>query len=101
MLGVFVFLLCDLSKTGNAQSTFGSIAGTVVHASGATVTGASITVKNTTDNTTRVAVSNDAGEYEALNLRPGSYEIVAAKEGFATATITGATLEARQQLRED
>lgn len=96
-----VIILAGICTNVSGQSTFGSIVGTVQDPSGATIAGANVTVKNLDDNTTRSTVSNSAGEYQVLNLRPGKYEIVGSKEGFANATITGAALDARQQLRSD
>jgi hypothetical protein len=100
IFGFFTLVFTNLA-TVSAQSTFGSIVGAVQDAFGGAIPGAAVTVKNLSDNTIRATVSDSAGEYQVLNLRPGSYEIVAAKEGFANATISGATLDARQQLRED
>lgn len=94
-------LLTNLPSNLNAQSTFGSIVGTVQDSSGAAVPGVAVTVKNLSDNTTRATISDGTGEYQVLNLRPGSYEIVGSKANFNTATITSVTLDARQQLRAD
>jgi hypothetical protein len=94
-------ILGILCMNVRGQSTFGSIVGTVQDPSGATIANATVTVKNLNDNTTRGTVSNAAGEYQVLNLRPGPYEIVGSKEGFTNTTVTGAALEARQQLRSD
>jgi hypothetical protein len=84
-----------------AQSTFGSIVGTVQDTSGAALPGVAIKVRNLSDNTTRAAITDNSGEYQILNLRPGPYEIVGMKDAFDTATIESVTLDARQQLRAD
>lgn len=83
------------------QSTFGSIIGTVQDTSGASVPGVAVTATNLNDNSTRSALTDSAGEYQILNLRPGAYQIVGSKESFSNATIAGVTLDARQQLRAD
>jgi Carboxypeptidase regulatory-like domain len=100
-LALIALLLAGSSETVSGQSTFGSIVGTVQDALGAAIPGALITVKNLSDNTSRSAVSDNSGEFQVLNLRPGPYEVVAAKEGFTNAAITGITLDARQQFRAD
>ena len=97
---VFTILGCALACL-HAQSTFGSIVGAVRDASGAPMPGAAIKIRNRNDNTTRSTLSDPSGEYEILNLRPGSYEITGSKTDFLDATIPSVTLDARQQLRAD
>ena len=82
-----------------AQSTFGNIVGSVRDTSGAVVAAAEIVAREIDQNTARSAKSDSEGLYEVLNLKPGRYEITAAKSGFATAKIAEARLEARQTLR--
>lgn len=84
-----------------AQSTFGSIVGSVKDATGASVPGAEIVVREIDENTARSAVSNGDGLYEIVNLQPGRYEITAAKDKFRTERISDAQLKARQTLRAD
>src|SRR5260370_34342079 len=83
----------------HAQSTFGSIIGTIQDASGAAMPGVAVKIKNLNDNTTRSTLTDTSGEYQVLNLRPGSYEIVGSKENFSPATIPCAALDAPHQLR--
>jgi hypothetical protein len=99
MLCVFLLTIAPASLV--AQSTFGSIVGTVQDSTGAALPGAAVTVRNLNDNTTRAALSDTQGEYQVLDLRPGTYEITGAKERFNIATIASVTLDARQQLRAD
>ena len=100
LVAVFAILGCALVCL-HAQSTFGSIVGAVRDASGAPMPGAAIKIRNRNDNTTRSTLSDPSGEYEILNLRPGSYEITGSKTDFLDATIPSVTLDARQQLRAD
>ena len=93
--------LCCLQLLLDAQSTFGSIVGTVQDASGATVPDVALTVKNLDDNSSRTIVSDAAGAFQALNLRPASYEITASKSGFTDSRTGKLALDARQQLRVD
>jgi len=89
------------APAGFAQSTFGSIVGTVQDSSGAALPGVAIKIRNLADNTTRATLTDNSGDYQILNLRPGSYEIVGSRESFEMATVSNITLEARQQLRAD
>jgi hypothetical protein len=89
------------AQTASVQSTFGSsIMGTIQDAAGAAVPGVTLTVTNQESNTTQSSTSDRAGAYMALNLVPGSYEIVASKYGFKDAKAR-ITLDARRQLRTD
>ncbi len=84
-----------------AQSTFGTIVGSIRDPSGAAVLAAAITVREIDKNTSRSAKSDGDGLYEIVNLKPGRYEITAVKTGFATAKVAEARLEARQTIRAD
>ena len=54
-----------------AQSTFGSIVGTVQDKSGSVIPGAKLTLTNLDENTTRETESNPQGSYEFLNVLSG------------------------------
>jgi Carboxypeptidase regulatory-like domain len=96
-----LFLLAAISCTlAWGQSTFGSIVGTVVDESGAPVPGVALTVKNLDDNSTRMILA-DNGTYQALNLRPGTYQVTAEKAGFSESKSGKITLDSRQELRVD
>jgi hypothetical protein len=82
-----------------AQSTYGSVAGTVRDASGAAIAEVSLRIINLQDNTVQSAVSSAAGEYQVPGLKPGSYEIVATKAGLSFSQAF--TLTAGQVFRPD
>jgi hypothetical protein len=94
-----LFLALTLSPA-YAQSTFGSIVGSTVDESGAALPSVALTVKNLDDNSSRALLS-DNGTYQALNLRPGTYQITATKNGFAAVQTGKLMLDARQLLRVD
>ncbi len=100
LLVAFALLLYP-ATTVLGQSTFGSIIGSVQDASGAVIPNAAIQLTNLNDNSKRQTQSNEAGEYQVLNLNPGMYEIVASSSGFVSTTLTRIALDARQQLRAD
>jgi len=85
----------------HAQSTFGSLIGSVQDATGAVLPGAIVHVKNLNDNSSRDTTADAAGEFQVLNLNPGTYAVTASSDGFAATTITNIALDARQQLRVD
>ncbi len=84
-----------------AQSTFGTILGTVTDNSGAVVAKASVKVTNTDENTDRQLTTNANGDYEAVNSKPGHYKVDITANGFQTFTATEVVLIARQTLRLD
>lgn len=90
-----------LPRTVVAQSTFGTIVGTVKDASGAIVAGASVTVTNTAENTARHLTSDKFGNYQAVDVKPGVYTVQVSRAGFAVQTVSAIELGARQTLRID
>jgi hypothetical protein len=102
-LVVRLFLAATIlgARPSHAQSTFGSIVGSVKDASDAAVTAAVVSVRDLDENLTRSTASNEQGLYQVLNLRPGRYEITATKPGFATVKVAEVQLQARQELRQD
>ncbi len=65
-----------------AQSTYGSISGTVTDPSGAAVTGATITLTNLSTSEKRTQASGDDGHYTFVNLFQGQYRVDVEKQGF-------------------
>ncbi len=84
-----------------AQSVLGSISGTVHDSSGAVVPNAKVVLHRTETNTDRTVTTDKSGNYEAINIEAGVYDITASASGFATTVGSGVTLIARQQLQFD
>ena len=80
-VGIFVSMSCLYS---NAQSTYGSISGTVTDASGAAVTGANITLTNASTSEKRTEISGDDGHFTFVNLFQGQYRIDVEKRRIQT-----------------
>jgi hypothetical protein len=77
----------------------GSITGTIVDSNGAVIPGASIQVVNqATGNVTRVATSNSAGLFRALNLPTATYEIKVSAKGMKALDRPGIVLDQQQDL---
>lgn len=77
---VLVFAL--LAGAGLAQLESGQIAGTVTDQSGAVVTGASISVVNTSTSASRTAQSSASGEYLITGLEPATYQVTVNSGSF-------------------
>jgi hypothetical protein len=65
-----------------AQESRGSIAGLVVDGSGAALPGVTVTVTNVGTNSRNVLVTNESGQYAALFLLPGTYNVKVELSGF-------------------
>jgi hypothetical protein len=94
LLACIVFL-----AAAQAQSTFGSIRGTVQDASGAVIPGALVTVHSLDENFDRQVMTIDSGDFVVENLKAGHYQLTVHHEGLSDAVVSSATLEARQDLR--
>ncbi len=70
-----------------------AISGRVEDASGAPISGATVTVKNTETGATRVVSTDASGNYCALSLSVGLYEIRSEAAGFKAAVRTGVKIE--------
>ena len=72
----------------------GSLTGTVTDATGATIPGATIMVRNATTGVARVVKTDSAGRYVVGGLEPGGYEVRATAPGFQTRQVTGVMVAA-------
>ncbi len=102
---MFKLLLCALLVCSPivvfAQSTFGTVLGTVKDNSSAVVPKAKVSLTDTDENTSRATVASAKGEYEFVNTKPGHYKVDVTAAGFEPFTATELQLEARQTLRVD
>jgi hypothetical protein len=96
---VLVLVFLWNAPSGKAQSTFGSIRGTVTDASGAVVVGASISAQSLDENVERETTSSVSGEFILENLKPGHYKLTAHHDGFRDVIAPSVILDARQELR--
>ena len=66
---------------GWSQAT-GSIVGTVMDPSNAVIAGAQVTITSIATNQSQTAQSNTAGNFEFVQLLPGTYKVLVEKDGF-------------------
>jgi outer membrane receptor protein involved in Fe transport len=83
------------------QSERGTILGTVKDSTGAVITGAKVSVTNTSTGLSVALTTNDVGEFVAPSLQVGVYSLRVEKEGFRPASISGITLNAAMTVRND
>lgn len=83
LLLVAFFLAMPGSVTAQSLGT-GTIQGRVIDQSGAVIPGAQVKIRNTGTNLERSLTSDEGGNYRAVLLPPGRYEVTASSSGFAT-----------------
>ena len=76
--------LFALGSPALAQTITGSIVGTVVDASGASVRGAEASATQTATGAVRAAKTNEHGDFRFDTLQPGDYEVTITVPGFKT-----------------
>src|ERR1700693_2154590 len=100
VLGVmFVTLLLSLPVFPQGNS--GRILGTVTDQSGGAVANATVVVTNVQTGVVRNLTTDDAGEYVAPNLLPGTYSVRAAIAGFKALARQNIFLEVGKDIRVD
>jgi hypothetical protein len=70
----------------NAQTSYGSVVGTITDAGGALLSGAQVQLTNNGTNAEQKAVTGSAGTYTFINLVPGAYTVTVSHSGFKAST---------------
>ena len=84
-----------------SQGSAGRILGSVTDQSGGVIAGATVTVTDVQRGVARTLTTDQAGEYLAPDLLPGTYSVRAVATGFKTVERTGLLLEVKQDIRVD
>jgi hypothetical protein len=96
-----IVLLLLLAIPTTAQTTLGTIRGTVLDPQQEIVPGATILVIDESTNVGREAQTDAQGSFEIPNLRPGTYTVTATLSGFKTVQRIGVVLRAASIVRTD
>ncbi|MBY0506939.1 MAG: TonB-dependent receptor [Bryobacteraceae bacterium] len=96
----FALVFC-LSFGAWAQTSTGTITGTVSDSTGAAVPAAKVIITNTGTNRKVELVTNTEGNYTAPLLSPGAYTVGVSATGFKSFEQTGIQLAVQQQARVD
>ena len=97
-----ILLISAVSIGAWAQAvSTAQITGTVKDQTGAVIPGVEIIVKNDRTGEQRSAVTTERGDYLVVALKPSSYTVTAALQGFAKAEVTGLQLIVGQTLTLD
>ncbi len=98
-ISMWVMTLTLLSVGARAQDVTGSISGTIIDSSGASVKGASVTLTNTDrGQDIRKLFTNSAGFYTATSLPLGTYSVKVTSSGFKSELVTGLVLHVNDAL---
>ena len=91
---VFFLIVSVLTILGAAWSQVAttSLKGTVYDAKGAVVAQAAVTLENHQVGFTRSTSTNGQGEYEFIQIPPGTYTVTVTASGFSTTKVTGMQL---------
>lgn len=84
-----------------AQTTKGTILGSVTDSSGAVISGASVVLKNDGTGATVTAKTNSGGDYTFSSLDPGTYTVTFSSVGFEEFTASGIVLDAAGTARQN
>jgi hypothetical protein len=95
------FALIGLPGALRAQSTLGTILGTVTDSSGAVVPNCDVKITLNEEGALRTLKTDPNGNYEAVNSKPGHYTVEVSDTGFQTSRVENLELAARQTLRVD
>jgi hypothetical protein len=88
-----VLLFAGLRSPAVAQQFNGTLKGTVQDSTGAVLPGAAVSVIEIGTNDTRRLTTDAHGEWVLPNLKPGTYRILAALDGFKTAALDQVKLD--------
>lgn len=98
---LIVFVVFFLATYSSAQTTNGSMTGTVTDSSGDVVAAVQVNVTNQGTNLLRKTTTDGNGYYIVPQLPPGSYTISVSKQGFATVDRPNVQLQVNQSATLD
>jgi hypothetical protein len=87
-----------LVAAAHAQSTVGTIYGSVVDPSGAKVTGAAVVITDVKTQVKQTNKTNSHGDYQFVAVNPSDYIVTVTADGFKTETQTGVTVDANDNV---
>src|SRR3954469_22590205 len=96
------FCLFCLMSTGYSQGTdLGTIRGAVTDPNGAAIAEASVRITDVATDTFRDLTTNGEGNYEAANIKPGTYVVTVNQQGFTTTEVRDVAVRGGSITRAD
>src|SRR5271155_5523810 len=96
-----VFCVISLNWAAYAQSTFGTVLGTVKDPSGSVIPKAKVQLVNTGTNATRETETNSNGGYQFVNIDVGTYQLSIEAAGFQKTEFQTFELSSRETKHID
>ena len=96
-----VLALLSISLPLFSQASQGTIQGGVFDQTGGAIAGAMVTLTDVARGVTRTLTADDAGQYVAVSLNPGTYTVRAEAKGFRVVEHTGVLVQVGQNIRVD
>src|SRR6202021_1909167 len=90
--GLLLAMILLFTRPSLAQGITGSISGTVTDSSGATISGAMVTIRELGTNAMHTVRTSDVGSYRVPQLSPGAYSVKVVRDGFQPSEQDGITL---------
>src|SRR6267378_3362529 len=100
-LSFCVACLVVVSPPSRAQSTYGTVNGSVTDSSGAAIADAQVALTNLSTSEKRTQSTGSDGFYSFVNLNPGRYKIDVEKPGFKRITRPEVVVDVQQTVRID
>src|SRR5579871_5570255 len=97
-LGRIAVAICLLSAAVSAQTTTGSIVGTVTDTSGAAVANAAVTITNLDTGIANKTTTSSTGDYVVTPLAVGRYSVTVEAPGFKKSVNGGITLNVQDRI---
>src|SRR5687767_12938532 len=98
LLKVLVAVSALFAVNASAQTTTGSMSGSVVDSTGQVLPGASVTIVHEKTGEQRTGTTNEVGLFSFPALMPGPYKVRADLSGFRPIEVTGNIVLANQRL---
>ncbi|HEV2224512.1 MAG TPA: carboxypeptidase-like regulatory domain-containing protein [Candidatus Acidoferrales bacterium] len=95
VLSTMLFLLCANLAYAQVSPT-GTLTGTVLDPSGATIPGAKVTATGVATGTVVTATSGSDGRFVLATMMPGEYNVSVTRDGFKTGVFTGVKITVGQ-----
>jgi hypothetical protein len=98
---IFTALTLVTAVRTPGQTFRGTILGTITDSSGASVPGATVTIKNVDTGLVRTVTTSEDGSFSAPELPIGNYTVTVEKAGFKAGIVTGLRVEVSSERRAD
>jgi hypothetical protein len=86
--------LCGMLASAHAQTSSGTIAGTITDATGAAIAGATVVAVSDQTGEKRSVTTNGVGGYRIESVTPGTFKVTASAANFQTTTETSVRVDA-------